>query len=68
MIKTEKYKEGLIRTYSDEGFKIRQDGTGHIYDEAIDPDGSGRTYTETDEPAETMTSEELLAILTGGAK
>ena len=69
MIKTEKYKEGLVRTYSDEGYKIRQDGTGIVYDEAIDPENSGRTYTETDELIP-VTSEQLLAILTGegGAK
>ena len=68
MIKTEAYKEGLVRTYSDAGMMIMQDGTGHIYAEAIDPEGSGRTYTETDTPAETLTAEELLSILTGGAK
>ena len=68
MIKTEKYKEGLVRTYSDEGYKIRQDGTGIVYDEAIDPADSGRTYTETDEPVEDMTAEKLLNILTGGAE
>lgn len=69
MIRTEIYKEGLIRTYSDAGYKIRQDGTGIVYDEAIDPEDSGRTYTETDELIP-VTSEQLLAILTGegGAK
>ena len=43
----------LIRTYSDAGLKIRKSGTDEIYDEAIDPAGSGRTYSETDEPVET---------------
>lgn len=47
----------LIRTYSDAGFKIRKDGTDEIYDEAIDPADSGRTYTETDEPVETEEAE-----------
>lgn len=42
----------LIRTYSDAGFKIRKNGTDEIYDEAIDPADSGRTYSETDEPVE----------------
>lgn len=42
-------KMNFTRTYSDEGFFIRQDGTGEIYDEAWDPVGTGRTYTETDE-------------------
>lgn len=34
-------------------FKIRQDQTGTLYDEAIDVEGKGYTYTETDIPAET---------------
>lgn len=37
-----------IHTYSDSGVKIRQDGTGVIYDDAIDPAETGRTYTETE--------------------
>lgn len=40
------------RTYSDKGFMIRQDSTGIIYAEAIDPYDSDRTYTETDIPLE----------------
>ncbi|MBQ9050604.1 MAG: hypothetical protein IJ126_08415 [Lachnospiraceae bacterium] len=68
MVKTEA-QGNFTRTYSDKGFKIRQDGTGIIYDEAVDPADSGRTYTETDEPVEdTVTAEDLLAILTGGAE
>lgn len=39
----------LIRTYSTSGYKIRQDGTGDVYEEAVDPEIMGRTYTETDE-------------------
>lgn len=50
MIRTEIFRDDLIRTYSDAGMKIRQDGTGILYDEAIDPDYMHRTYTETDEP------------------
>lgn len=66
MVKTEEYREGLVRTYSDAGLKIRQDGTGIVYDDAIDPAGSGRTYTETDQPVDDdVTAEDLLAILTG---
>ena len=38
------------RTYSDIGMKIEREGVR--YDEAIDPMGSGREYTETDEPIE----------------
>ena len=42
----------LYRTYSDEGKMIRQNETGVLYDEAIDIEGRGYTYTETDEPIE----------------
>lgn len=62
MIITEQYmvrEDGvvLVRTYSDEGYLIEQDGTGAIYSEAIDPVDSGRTYTETDVLIETETLE-----------
>ena len=33
-------------------FKVRQDQTGEPYDEAIDIENRGYTYTETDIPAE----------------
>lgn len=56
----------LIRTYSDAGFKIRKNGTDEIYDEAIDPADSGRTYSETDEPVDASDAEEIVDILTGG--
>ena len=39
----------LNRTYSDEGRVILQNETGNLYDEAIDVEGSGYTYTETEE-------------------
>lgn len=42
----------LIKTYSGSGFLIRQDTTGDLYAEAIDPVTAGRTYTETDIPIE----------------
>lgn len=42
----------LERTYSDEGFKIRQNETGIIYDEAVDIVPNPYTYTETDIPIE----------------
>ena len=51
MIATENITIGgreLVRTYSDADLMIRQDGTGNIYSEAVDPLNSGRTYTETD--------------------
>lgn len=51
MIKTENiYVNGrtLVRTYSDANRMIKRDGTEIVYTEAVDPIGSGRTYTETD--------------------
>ena len=47
-------------TYSDSGFMIERDGVR--YSEAVDPMDSGRVYTETDEPIDTlkMTTEERL--------
>lgn len=38
----------LIRTYSDSGHYIIQDGTGIEYTEAVDPEKMGRTCTESD--------------------
>ena len=40
----------LVRTYSDASMMIERDGV--LYSEAIDPEGMGRTYTETDIPIE----------------
>ena len=51
MIKTETITirdRQMARTYSDAGMMIERDGVR--YSEAVDPIGSGRTYTETDEP------------------
>lgn len=42
----------LVRTYSDAGKKIIQDGTGVEYDEAVDPVSVGRTYTESENDLE----------------
>ena len=39
----------LYRTYSDEGYKIKQVQTGAIYDEAIDVENTKYTYIETEE-------------------
>ena len=52
----------LVRTYSDANRMIKQDGTGNIYSEAVDPVGSGRTYTETDTPIE-QTEDDRVAQL-----
>lgn len=56
----------LIKSYSDQGVKIERDGI--LYDEAIDPEFIGRTYTETNEPVyvEELSAEEALSIITGG--
>lgn len=57
MIKTELHKtreDGvkLYRSYSDSGLMIRQVETGTQYEEAIDVEGTGYTYEETDTPVE----------------
>lgn len=49
----------LLRTYSSENMMIRQDGTGALYEDAIDPEGTGRTYTETDIPIEEEESDDI---------
>lgn len=56
----------LYRSYSDGGFYIERNG--ERYEEAIDPEGAERVYTETTEPipVEELTAEEALAIITGG--
>ena len=43
----------LNRTYSDSGMKIRKVGTDEVYDEAVDVDGAGYQYEETDTPVDT---------------
>ena len=51
MIKTEIVTFGgkeYVRTWSDQSRMIERDGA--MYEEAIDPIDSGRTYTETDQP------------------
>ena len=70
MLKTENITSAgraCIRTYSDAGMLIERDGAR--YEEAIDPAGLGRTYTETDEPIPDteISAEEALEIITGGA-
>lgn len=70
MIATENITIGgreLIRTYSDANLMIKQDGTEIVYSEAVDPVGSGRTYTETDITIE-QTEEERVAQLEEDSK
>lgn len=59
-IVTERFEDSvdLVRTYSDQGMMIRQDGTGILYTEAVDPDYMNRTYTETDIQIEQSEEEE----------
>ena len=44
-------------------FKIRQDQTGILYDEAIDVENAPYTYTETDIPAESDVDPRIEAFL-----
>ena len=52
----------FVRTHSDANLMIRQGSTGTVYSEAVDPVGSGRTYTETDTPIE-QTEDDRVAQL-----
>ena len=52
MIVTERVGDHSVKTYSDEGYFIVQEGTGDKYPEAIDPIDSGRVYVESDEKIE----------------
>lgn len=68
MIKTESITiNGVeyIRTWSDLFMMVERDGA--LYEEAIDPINSGRTYTETDHPIireeEEATEDDYLAAL-----
>jgi hypothetical protein len=58
MLKTETITingKTFTRTWSDAGYQVERDGLR--YDEAIDPVGLGRTYTETDQPIGGMDAE-----------
>ena len=52
MIQTEQLNDRLVKTYSDEGFRIKQLETGRFYDEAIDVIPLRYTYEETEEKIE----------------
>ena len=51
----------LFRTYSDNGFMVRKDGTEEIYAEAIDIEDAPYTYIETDVPIEPKDEADLIA-------
>lgn len=57
----------LIRTYSDKGYLIRNVATGETFESAVDPEGSGREYEETDEliggGEDEITAEEFYQIM-----
>lgn len=55
------------RTFSTTGHYIIQDNTGAQYEEAVDPENSGRTYTESDDLIETaeISDSEALKIIMG---
>lgn len=68
MIRTETMDDGRIHTWSDTGYKIRQE-TGIVYDDAVD--SVPHTYTETDIPVDDeamlAAKAEAFDILMGGA-
>ena len=55
----------LYRNYSNENFRILQEQTGEIYDEAIDVEDAPYTYIETNEKieAEQATEQDYLDAL-----
>lgn len=55
----------LIKTYSDAGKKIIQDGTGIEYDEAIDPIEMGRTYMESENDIEIFEDGDEVPVMKG---
>lgn len=48
----EDLQKNLYRTYSDEGYYIKQIETGNIYEEAVDIETENFTYEETEEKIE----------------
>ena len=60
IIQTTKEINGIVYsyTYSDSDYMIESGGVR--YSEAVDPIGSGRLYTETDEPIDVGTKEETV--------
>lgn len=59
MVKTESFEQNGIwytRTYSDKGLLIERNGM--LYEDAIDPVGANRVYTETDTYIDTSATEQ----------
>ena len=70
MIKTETMEVNgrrLVKTYSDAGMMV-ENSEGVLYDEAIDPEESGRVYTESTTPVSdfVLDDADALSIITGG--
>lgn len=65
MIKTEKVtinEKEYTRTWSDNNMMIeREDGA--LYEEALDPIDSGRTYTETEQEIIAIEPPEMLGVI-----
>lgn len=56
MVQVENLESGLVRHYSDSGYKIRQIETGIVYSEAVDVVPCRYAYEETDELIEQRTA------------
>lgn len=61
-------QDGRIYTYSSEGYKILQNETNILYNDAVDINPCPYTYAETDEiiPPQESSVDEILNILLGG--
>ena len=68
IVKTTKEINGVVYdyTYSDSDMMIERNGD--MYSEAVDPLNSDRTYSETDNPAETANEEETEADYSDGGR
>lgn len=51
----------LYRTYSDQGFMVRQSETGILYEEPIDVESASYVYEETNIPIEGYNPNEISA-------
>lgn len=68
MVKSEQLENNIVRHYSDSGFRILQNETGIVYDDAVDVMPCRYNYSETVELVEgdDLTDSQALYILTGG--
>lgn len=65
MVKSEQLENNLVWHYSDSGFRILQNETGIMYDDAVDVLPCRYTYSETEEltPSEEATEADYRAAL-----